>query len=301
MNAINQNLLGIISLVLGGISIIVSIIVTIKNLVRIELKVHYSNIREVSKLSDTNRNVVVSYNNNIVQRVTTTQIRLWNNGKKPIKKEDIPHNDRLKIRLLDSSVRNINILDYSILTKTKSNSNININSTSNSSSLEIEFDYFDYRDGVFFEIQHDGTNNTKVTLDGVILGPKKNTKIVQGKIYDTRDPKQLSKRKKALFLTLLFIIIIPLISVVLTVSPFSYQSLTEEILSNQKVEKIISYYNLSDESVKILKESIRQDLANKSLEDFLYLFIGMIAIGILIFILVYERKYPKELDIELPT
>jgi hypothetical protein len=176
---INQNLLSIVGIAFGVIGIIVSVIMTLKSRVRVELYLLYESIPEIRKLSDKNRKIKVTYNNTPVDQVTTTLIWLINKGKKPLKREDIPQNDPLTINFISAqnSEEEIEILDFKVVKVSKESSNFNL-SVQPKNTIILNFDYIDYMEGALFEVQHSGHKLTLLKLGGVLLGPKRNPKII---------------------------------------------------------------------------------------------------------------------------
>ncbi len=182
---LNPMTLTIISLLFGLIGIIVSVLVTLKSRVRIEPCLYYENVREVSKISDTNRKVTVSYKGKEVNQVTTTRLWFWNHGRKPLKREDIPANDQLVLTLKNAvdekphgeNKKDPEILDFGILKVSRGSLNFKIEPREKSNDMKIDFDYLDYNDGAFYEIQHTGDLRTRIELNGAILGPKRKTKV----------------------------------------------------------------------------------------------------------------------------
>ena len=69
----------------------------IKTQLQIELHIIYIHRKEISKISGINRKIKVLYGESEVDRVTTTTIAIWNKGRKPLKREDVPQNDPLII------------------------------------------------------------------------------------------------------------------------------------------------------------------------------------------------------------
>ena len=141
-------------------------------------KIYYKNISEISKLSNENRKINVTYDYKVVHRVTLTRIRFWNAGKRPIRQEDIPKEEPLSIRLLDIDGP-VQILDFSVLKTTPGVGNIELLLPDGSSDLLLDFEYLDSGAGIVIDIQHTGDkSDTWVELKGRILGPKKDTKFI---------------------------------------------------------------------------------------------------------------------------
>lgn len=180
---------------------------------KIELKIFHYNDPEVSKLSDENRKISVKYGDQIVDRITTTRVWFWNNGARPLKCDDIPPYDPLTI-IIDEKDRNeeIMILDYNIVKTSRGCANFNVIPTNEKNRLKLNFDYVDSKEGVAFEIQHTGTVECILKLDGVILGPKTEPNIHKSpkSFREARNPSAVAKASKmiGLLATAAFILII---------------------------------------------------------------------------------------------
>lgn len=150
---------------------------------RIQLRILFTNIREIGKLSDSNRKIKVYYENQEVVQVTTSKAWFWNRGKRPLKREDIPENDPLRILIKGRNDREITILDFKVLKTSNDSSNFELQRTTQPNVLDLNFDYIDSQGGAFFEIQHSGNENVTLDIAGVILGPKGKTKAKKFSSY----------------------------------------------------------------------------------------------------------------------
>jgi hypothetical protein len=153
---------------------IVGIIIGIISRTRIELNYIHRNFPEILKLSDTNRKINVLYNNTTVSRVTTTKILLWNSGRKPLLKTDVPESDPIRIKFSEEG-EDIFILDFRTISATQISSDFKLVSSDRKDMVIIEFNYLDSKDAVILEIQHTGSGSANVELEGVVLGPKRRT------------------------------------------------------------------------------------------------------------------------------
>lgn len=200
-------LMSILSLGIGLVSVIVAIIFYLKGRIRAEPCLYYENYREVSKISDMNRKITVSYEGHPVERITTTRIWFWNKGHKPITRNDIPEEDPLLVRLYSPNskwtkqqggdVFEPNILDYGMQIVSRKSVGFTVEKPSaDLNMIRIDFAYLDNNDGAVFDIQHDGGAGTVLELDGVILGPKRRFRVWGGEAYTDRLPAGLTKRRK---------------------------------------------------------------------------------------------------------
>jgi len=83
-----------------------------------------------------------------------------------------------KEKLETDKKKELEILDFGIIKVSKQSLNFKIETQINSNAIRMDFDYLDCNDGVLYEVQHTGDHNTIAELAGVILGPKRKTKVV---------------------------------------------------------------------------------------------------------------------------
>lgn len=102
----------------------------------------------------------------INQNVYMTTIRLWNDGNKEIKKEDIRNPFRIE------TSEKISILDYSIASEKNSGVNRFKLIKSNDNSLTISWDYFDPKDWVDIQIIYIGESKEEIFITGSVIGNK---------------------------------------------------------------------------------------------------------------------------------
>lgn len=114
----------------------------------------------------TRRNIEVRYKDKKVEKLTLTRLAFWNNGKEPIRREDISSSDPLKIIATD----NVNIFDIEIKYQNQVN-NFSIEKRSDNSA-DILFDFVNYNDGIVLDIYHNGDGNESVYLKGTFIGAK---------------------------------------------------------------------------------------------------------------------------------
>ena len=164
--------------VVGVLGIILSIYLFKKGLEKKDPRCYYKTLRNISKLSDDNDSKIrIFYGQDEVTRIFTTRVWIWNNGKKPINRADIPQQSRIKINLRDNEF-NPKILDYEIIKTSRSEINFSV-SRSGDVSLTIDFDFLDQNDGAVLEIQHTGSRETELVIEGVILGVPEGLKLIE--------------------------------------------------------------------------------------------------------------------------
>ena len=118
--------------------------------------------------------IAISYDGRVVERVTSTTVWFWNQGRGPIKSEDV--RQPLVLTLTDEA--DVEILGVDILRKSRDEVVLGAEKTSQS-SVGLDIDFLDHRDGVVMRLVHTGSENTRVSIDGVILGSPKGIKRVE--------------------------------------------------------------------------------------------------------------------------
>ncbi len=161
---------------IGLLGILASITIYFRSKSRVDLRFVYKHIREVSRISSAHRKIKVTFEKNEVPRVTRTLICIWNNGRRPLRRDDIPKNDRLTFTLHDPKA-DVEILDFDILKVVRPSTNFTVKGHADAPGVVLDFDYLDRRDGAIIEIQHTGTADASLVLGGVILGPHKVVKV----------------------------------------------------------------------------------------------------------------------------
>lgn len=164
----------------GGVVGIIGVVLTIYSIIKSNFKfqpiMYFKNFPEVRKISDENRQIKVLYKDNEVNQVTTTRFYFWNKGKRPLKKEDVPINDPLSIKLISEN-KDITILDFNLFKVTKDSCAIKAELGESSDQMVILFNYLDNKDGFILDVQHNGDYKTIAEIQGVFLGPKLSPKI----------------------------------------------------------------------------------------------------------------------------
>lgn len=169
--------------VVGVLSVVLSFVLYRRAKVQVEPNFYYENIVEVTSLSKNNRKIKITYEDKIVEEITTTRVWFWNSGRKPIRAEDIPDRRPLTISFEEKSKsgnERATFFDFKVTKITDPGSNFAIYPTSSPDKLELRFDYIDTKQGAVFETQHSGGQFCKLQVDGVILGPKREKKTIAG-------------------------------------------------------------------------------------------------------------------------
>ena len=177
-------------LVLGVLSILVTIYVAIRYAERKDPRLHYVTTPRISGGHDPTGNIAISFRGAPVDRVTSTMVWVWNAGKRPIHGSDVPAADPLILTLRDGEELP-QILDC-VLRKA-SRSAVNFAATpSTRNAIEFQFAFLDRLDGAVFEIQHTGSESTQVAINGTVLGAPKGFRVTG----PTPIPRQTSLTKR---------------------------------------------------------------------------------------------------------
>jgi hypothetical protein len=162
---------------IGVLGILLSIFLFIRGKEVKDPRCYFKNIKNIYKLSDEkDSKIKISYNQEEVNRVFTTYVWIWNNGKKPINKADIPCDSKVKINFSDEKFFP-KILDFDVIKESRSEINFSVSQDSET-SLIISFDFLDKYDGAVLEIQHTGSEFTELQSSGVILGVPEGLRIL---------------------------------------------------------------------------------------------------------------------------
>jgi hypothetical protein len=164
-------LLNYIGLILGILSILVTVYFAIRYSERKEPRFISLNERKIAVSDDAPEEIQISYKGEKVDQVTSTNVWFWNEGKRPIKLEDIANDQPLLVKLADPN-KAIEILDVSVRKSSRDAINFKAKKE-DASTVRLEFEFLDYRDGAVVEVQHTGTRGTSVNVSGVILGAPK--------------------------------------------------------------------------------------------------------------------------------
>ena len=275
--------------------------------------VYYWNDTQISKLSNENRKIKVSYEYKEVEQVTLTRVRFWNAGRRVIKREDIPDKEPLIFRLADVNDQPVHILDYSILKTTPGVGAIKLTYTEDYSGLLMDFDYLDSKGGVVIDVQHTGDEHSKPELEGRILGPKKKTSILTYSQYEPINRWLMKKmgRERYEFVNKLSLII--LFSILLILFPVFSVHMPEdkkEIYVNTLVDSLVtkSYESVDDSLAmkeyfsKAIQPVITKDPTIERDLKFYMKIVGalifMIVTSLLVVRFVHLGPFPKSLRLD---
>jgi len=108
-------------------------------------------------------------NGSAVKNLTLTKLALWNAGKDPIRKEDVPEPITIRLNGVSDMVscKSLN------LGRTSNNVKIEPSQTCGPEILEVRFDYLDYHDGLAVMVAHTGRGNEDIGIEGKIVGGHK--------------------------------------------------------------------------------------------------------------------------------
>lgn len=165
----------VVGIVLALLGIVVSIYTYRVSKETKEPRFYYSTHREVEKISAPNSRIHVFFDSAEVERVYTTYVWFWNEGKKPILASDVPAQDPLGLKFVNDDGP-VTILGCRLVKRSSSAINPRVN-TLDKGELSVKFEFLDYRDGFLLEVQHTGDFSTTVHFEGVILGSAKRHKI----------------------------------------------------------------------------------------------------------------------------
>lgn len=126
--------------------------------------------------------ITILFKGNEVKKITSTIISIWNAGKDPIKKTDIPGKNPLLISFNSNS--NLQILRASIKAITRNAIEFDIRITDNKKEVIFSFDFLDYKDGATVEILHTGDEGMKPYFKGTILGMPKGINTMGAFLFD---------------------------------------------------------------------------------------------------------------------
>lgn len=127
-----------------------------------------ANIEIISvKDKDLFKNIKITYKEEKIDNINKLIFSFWNYGRKPLRKEDIVIQDRVRIVFNKSN----NILSSRILSVTKQANGFTI-TTGEDNIIIIDFDYIDPLDGVIIEINYTGERYTP-SIEGAFIGIEK--------------------------------------------------------------------------------------------------------------------------------
>jgi hypothetical protein len=197
---------------LGALSIAATAYFAIKYAERKDPRLHVIGSMGIAISKSAPESVRVLYDGNEVPRISTAVVRFWNDGKRPIKSEDIPEEQPLKLVVTDRSAE-VEILDVNVL-KTSRDAISFKASKIDSNIIKIDFNFLDRNDGAAIEIQHTGTWRATVEPNGVILGATRGVRVIHSQpnllpgINSLTPPLRLQTRRRMSVLRRLLVSII---------------------------------------------------------------------------------------------
>jgi hypothetical protein len=158
----------IAGLAIGLIGIVVTIIIALRSAERKKPTYHGVTYLKITKSQDAPPDLQIAFKGERVDRVSSTFIWFWNEGRKPIRRDDIPTTQPLVLRIRDGTA-NPTILDFAVLRMSRTAVNFQA-AKQNDTSLLLTFDFLDFNDGAVLEVQHIGGPLSLPEITGVVLG-----------------------------------------------------------------------------------------------------------------------------------
>ncbi|MEC1268956.1 hypothetical protein P9C27_10465 [Bacillus vallismortis] len=164
-NFFNQGWIGSL---IGFIGILFALYSHYKNRKVNELTYTFKSERVVGKNNKAPEDIEIIFKGKSVERVTNTQMTVWNSGNVTIEGKNIVEKDPVRIEISEGQ----EIISATILEKSNDANDFNIKIDENNSNiLEVKFDYLDSSDGAVIEILHTDNKNF-YKLKGSIKGLK---------------------------------------------------------------------------------------------------------------------------------
>lgn len=125
--------------------------------------------RDIERLIDKeDKKLQVFYDGEYVDRVFTTYVWIWNQGKEPIRRYDLVPTSPITINIKTSSDE-FRMLDYAVIKCTRDAIDAKVAEVYGT-SISFLFEFLDSRDGFLVEIKHTGGRNIGISLAGTVLG-----------------------------------------------------------------------------------------------------------------------------------
>ena len=134
-----------------------------------------------------------------IKNLTISRLAIWNAGKEPIYKKDVPSDDKFKI----SPEEGYNILKAEII-KIKNRSN-KWHIEQIGDNIFIDFEYFDFKEGCTIQIFHTGKSSWSLKVDGSVIGA--------GKLIQASHISFPKRRRKALIYSIIVFVLLSLITI----------------------------------------------------------------------------------------
>jgi hypothetical protein len=106
------------------------------------------------------------YNGLPVQNLTVSRICLWNSGREPIRKGDIPHGDPLRIE----PVGDTRLLDVEVLGTSHNWIGFSCLPPDDQGIAQIQFEFLDQAQGGVLQVVHTGTWLDDIQIKGTVVG-----------------------------------------------------------------------------------------------------------------------------------
>ena len=241
-------------------------------------------------------------------RVFTTYVWVWNNGKKPINKTDIPSQSSIKIIFRDEKFTP-KILDFEIIKVSRPEINFSASRISDT-ALSVSFDFLDQDDGVVLEVQHTGSAETELESEGVILGVPEGLKIIKTNLKKSTFVRAIVRanslfeiktytRKAKYFYPFAFSVVLVVIGVYgFLVYQLNFNPTITTTTAKLREALLSEFPHATDQNISsiITKISNNSPLGNQFASVFMLAYI-LILIGMLVFIARRDivTPYPKAL------
>lgn len=169
MKYLQENLMNIIGILIGVISIFLAIFFFLKSRkIRIPLYsiASYNLLRKEIKGLE---NVDIKFKNEAVDNLTVSKIAFWNGGRLVIDRNDLPEGYQLKIHPNEG----IRIFNAEILYVDEDSNQIKLRFNEKQSEVIIDFEYLDFKQGAVINVLHSGNSSDGVKITGVVKGAGK--------------------------------------------------------------------------------------------------------------------------------
>lgn len=110
-----------------------------------------------------------------VKNLPISKILFWNSGADPIRSQDIPSSNPLRIEVTDED---LSILGVSIIADNNPASEFGHTLMEGKKYVQLEFNYLNKNNGAVIEVIHSGLSSSDIIVDGEIIGPGKPIKRI---------------------------------------------------------------------------------------------------------------------------
>lgn len=169
MKYLQENLVNIIELLIGVVSIFLAIFFYLKSRkTRVPLYsiTSYNLLRKEIKGLE---NVDIKYKNKVVDNLTVSKVAFWNGGRLVINRNDLPQGYQLKIQPNEG----IRIYNAEILYVDEDSNQIELRFNEKQSEIVIDFEYLDFKQGAVINVLHSGNSSDGIKINGVVKGAGK--------------------------------------------------------------------------------------------------------------------------------